>query len=327
MNTMPRNFSSLEINDEIDKSVSDIWIQIEFFLFLMGQIFAIPCYLFVMYHILAHRTARRALHNHVIIMILLYCFLDLIIDLSLTMSYSLSKSVPLFSPILCLTWQFVDYGIWYGSISLMLWASIERHILVFHTKLVRTSQRRLLFHYIPLIFFSLYTPTLYFYLIFIYPCHMAYDDKTIRCGSLCYLKSAPIWFFYYDILTHYVVPVLLVAVFSAILILRFLKQRSRLKRATKWRQCRKMIIQLGLVSISYIVFDLPYIIIVIVQSSGHPEFGHKILSPYISHMVYVPAIIVPYAILLSLPRLKQKLRVLLFWKRTRRIISPMTIIQ
>ncbi|CAF4246851.1 unnamed protein product, partial [Adineta steineri] len=135
------------------------------------------------------------------------------------------------------------------------------------------------------------------------------------------------WFIYYDTLAHYTIPILLITLFSSILILRFIKQKSRLKQAIKWRQCRKMIIQLSLVSISYLVFDLPYIIIVIVQSSGYPNFGSEIITPYISHLVYVPPIVVPYATLLSLPRLKYKLRSLLFWKRNRRIIAPVTVVQ
>ncbi|CAF0991115.1 unnamed protein product [Adineta steineri] len=395
---MSDNFSNHNI---INDNVSRTWIKIEFSLFLIGQIVSIPCYIFVLYHFLAHKITRRALHNHVIIILLIYNFIDLTVDLSLTMTYSLFDIVSPFSPIICLLWQFIDYGIWYGTISLMFWASVERHILVFHSNIIRTKQRRIILHYIPLLFFSLYTPILYFYLIFLYPCDhiflsthvrcgslcyfylapiwfIYYDTLAhytipillitlfssililrfikqksrlkqaikwrqcrkmiiqlsliflsthVRCGSLCYFYLAPIWFIYYDTLAHYTIPILLITLFSSILILRFIKQKSRLKQAIKWRQCRKMIIQLSLVSISYLVFDLPYIIIIIVQSSGYPNFGSEIITPYISHLVYVPPIVVPYATLLSLPRLKHKLRSLLIWKRNRRIIAPITVVQ
>jgi hypothetical protein len=305
--------------------VSRTWIKIEFSLFLIGQLLSIPCYLFVTYHFLVHKTLRCALHNHVIILLLLFNFIDLTIDLSMTMSYSILGYVSPFSPTLCLIWQFIDYGIWYGSISLMFWASVERHILVFHSNLIRTKRKRILVHYVPLTFFSLYTPTLYFYLIFIYPCDRVFIDTSLRCGSVCYLTMASTWFIYYDSLANYTIPILLITVFSSVLILRFLQQKQRLKQATKWRQCRRMIIQLALVSISYLVFDLPYIIIVIVQSSGYPDFGSNILSPYITRLVYVPSIVLPYATLLALPELKQKLRVLLIWKRNRQVVTPSTI--
>ena len=308
-----------------DGYVSRTWLKIEFSLFLIGECLSIPCYLFVMYHFLIHKTLRRALHNHVIILLLIYNFLDLTIDLSLTMTYSLLGFVAPFSPFICLVWQFVDHGIWYGSIALMFWASVERHILVFHSQLTRTKRGRLFAHYIPLSFFTLYTPLLYFYLIVLYPCDRLFVDRSIRCGLPCYLNIAPIWFIYYDSLANYVIPILLIAVFSAFLVLRFLKQKRHINQAVNWHRCRKMIIQLTLVSICYLVFDLPYIIIVIVQSAGYPDFGSDILTPYISRLVYVPPIILPYATLLSFSRLKQKLRALLIFRRIRRTIDSSTV--
>jgi hypothetical protein len=294
-------FSKISNISAKDIDVPHTWIKIEFSLFFIGQLLSIPCYLFVIYHILARKSTRRALHNHVIILMLFFNFIDLTIDLSMTMSYSRLGFVSLFSPTLCLIWQFVDYGIWYGCISLMFWASVERHILVFHWDFIRTRRGRILVHYIPLSFFSLYTPMLYFYLIILYPCDRVFISTSIRCGPVCYLNVAPIWFIYYDSLANYTVPILLIAIFSIVLILRFLQQKDRLKEATRWRQCRKMIVQLALVSITYLVFDLPYIIIIIVQSSGYPSFGSAIITPYISRLVYVPAIVLPYATLLSLP--------------------------
>jgi hypothetical protein len=311
-----------------DMPVTRTWIKIEFSLFLIGELLSIPCYLFIMYHFLVHKTTRQALHNHVIILLLIFNFIDLTIDLSMTMSYSLLGYVSPFSPIICLIWQFVDYGIWYGSISLMFWASVERHILVFHSNLIRTPRRRFFVHYIPLAFFSLYTPILYFFLIFIYPCDRRFVKTSVRCGSICYINVAPIWFIYYDSLANYVIPILLIAVFSSVLILRFLQQKRSLiqTQGGRWRQYRKMIIQLSFVSLSYLIFDLPYIIIVVVQSSGYPDFGSDILTPYISRLVYVPAIVLPYATLLSLSRLKHKLAALLVWTRNRQVIAPSTIV-
>ena len=298
--------------------VSRTWIKIEFSLFLIGELLSIPCYLFVTYHFLAHKSTRRALHNHVIILLLLFNFIDLTIDVSMTMNYSLRGVVAPFSPMICLIWQFVDYGIWYGSISLMFWATVERHILVFYSQVTRTKRGRLFAHYIPLSFFSLYTPLLYFYLIFIHPCDRIFLDTSVRCGPLCYMYIAPIWFIYYDSLANYIIPILLIAAFSTVLILRFLKQKRRLKEPIRWRQGRKMIIQLTLVSIAYLVFDLPYILIVIIQSSGYPDFASDILTPYISRLVYVPSIVLPYATLLSLPRIKQKFQELFIWRRLNR---------
>ncbi|CAF4311391.1 unnamed protein product, partial [Adineta steineri] len=46
------------------------------------------------------------------------------------------------------------------------------------------------------------------------------------------------WFDIYDSIVNYIAPLLLIAVFSMALIVRFVKQRRRLQQATTWRQCR-----------------------------------------------------------------------------------------
>lgn len=295
------------------------WPKLEFSLFLIGQILSIPCYLFVFYHILCDRTARQSLHNHSIFILLTYNFLIVVIDLSLTQDYTRLGYISLFHPAVCLIWQFTDFGIWYGGISMMLWISIERHVLVFHPHFLRTVRGRIFIHYIPLFISAVYTPGLYFVLIFIIPCNRVYSMRTIRCGRNCYTNVIADWFVLYDTITNYIVPVILIAVFSGALFIRFLRQKQRLSRSVTWRQCRKMLLQLLFVSLTYLIFDLPYVIITIVRRTGYPSFANRIITPFITRLTLVPSIILPYAILLALPELKQKLSDLRFWKRDRRV--------
>lgn len=86
-----------------------------------------------------------------------------------------------------------------------------------------------------------------------------------------------------------------------------------------------MLIQLFLVSSIYLLFDLPYVIIFIIRQIGFPNFGENVLSPYIMRLTYLPAISLPYATLIGISRLKQKLRSLLFWKRNTQRIVPINI--
>jgi hypothetical protein len=204
----------------------------------------------------------------------------------MTLNYTRLGYLSSFSPILCLIWKFVDYGIWYGGISLMLWGLFERHILVFHTNLIRTARQRLLIHYIPLTVFSLYAPILFFYIVFIYPCNRIYINTTIRCGKICFYTIIPYSFSLYDSLVNYTIPIILIAIFSVTFFVRFIKQKQRLKRAITWRHCRKMIIQLLLVSATYVIFDLPYVFIYIVRSCGYPDFAISVSSPFITRMTF-----------------------------------------
>jgi hypothetical protein len=295
-----------------------------FWLFLIGEILSIPCYLFVFYHLLFNKVARKSLHNHSIIILLFYNFLNLTIDLSLTQSFTLLGYVLPFSPAHCLIWRYVDNGIWYGGVFLMLWASFERHILIFHSNLVQNLRGRIFFHYIPLGIFSLYAPILYFYLIIIIPCDETYDKTIMHCGVPCFYDVIPYWFSVYDTFADYIIPILLIVVFSVSLFLRFLKQKRKLQQNVTWRQCRKMFIQLMLVSVTYLLFDLPFVIIFLVRQMGDLSFGSDILSPYIASLTLVPAIILPYATLLALPDSKNKLYALCFWRRNRNLINPTT---
>jgi hypothetical protein len=295
-----------------------------FWILLFGEVMSIPCYLFMFYHLLRRRVTRQTLQNHAIFLLLSYNFMNLIIDLSLTLDYLRLGYRSLFVPFMCLLQAYVDYGIWYGAIFLMLWVSIERHILIFHSTLVATARGRFLFHYIPLAIFSLYAPILYFYLIILCPCNRIYNRLRNFCGIICYHNIVPAWFDLFESLFNYIIPILLIAVFSVSLIIRAIVQKRRLQRAVGWRYHRKMIIQLILISSVYTVFDLPYVIYTIVQWAGISTFAGEVISQYFPYLTYVPAIIVPYTTLMALPELKQKFRALIIWNTNQRGVAPLT---
>ncbi|CAF4181635.1 unnamed protein product, partial [Adineta steineri] len=153
-------------------SVKDIylpskWSDIVFGLYIFGEVMAFPCYLFVFYHLLIHKTA----------------------NMPLILSFMQRGVYIPFTPAVCLVHQFVNYGIWYAAIFSMIWLSLERHILIFHSSLTRTARGRCLFHYIPLAIFALYAPVFYFYITFIYPCERMYDAYTLVCGGPYYTCS------------------------------------------------------------------------------------------------------------------------------------------
>ncbi|CAF1010674.1 unnamed protein product [Adineta steineri] len=100
------------------------------------------------------------------------------------------------------------------------------------------------------------------------------------------------------------------------------EQKQRMQQGVTWRRCRKMTLQLVLVSAVYNICDLPAIIVFIIQSSGYPTFASNIWSPFLTRLTLIPSIIVPFAVLLALPELKRKLLALCIWKRNQRVIVP-----
>ena len=111
---------------------------------------SMSCYLFVTYQLLAHRALRQALHNHAILVNLCFNTIVVMIDLPFILSYLYLEHVLPVTAGYCLIWQFIDYGIWFTDIFVTFWASIERHILIFHSNWLNTAKNRFLIHWLPL---------------------------------------------------------------------------------------------------------------------------------------------------------------------------------
>ncbi|UJR16730.1 hypothetical protein I4U23_003630 [Adineta vaga] len=296
------------------------WPDIRFSLYLVGEAFSIPCYLFVFYHLLARKAARKTLYNHSTIVVLLFNFISLTIGLPLIINYSRRGFYVPFNPAICYFHQFVDYGIWYGAIITMVWLSLERHILIFHSNLVSTARGRLIFHYIPLACVSLYSPIFYFCIIFIRSCEHNLDATSFLCGGPWYRCPVPASLSWYMAVCHDIAPIPLIIVISGCLLIRVVVQKHRLQRANGWRQNRKMILQFIFIAATYIIFDLPLVTLTVMRRFGITNFGTNV-STFISPMANTPAIVISYATVITLPDLKQKLRMLIFYKPTQRHVT------
>ena len=207
---------------------------IKFVLLLLGQGIAVPCYTLVLYHFLSHRPLIRAIHNHVTIVNLVVNFAIVVINFTCHLIYLHRGVLVPSSPILCLVWQFIDYGLWFDDLFLKLWTAIERHILIFHSNLLRSARQRLLFHYIPLVAFTVFSPIVYIGLIFFYPTEFTYDFHVLLCGGPYYYNVIPAWLIWYESLAHYIIPILLMIVFAGALPIRVLLQKHRLHVDTRW---------------------------------------------------------------------------------------------
>ncbi|CAF0899689.1 unnamed protein product [Adineta steineri] len=228
------------------------------------------------------------------------------------------------TPAFCLINQFVYYGIWYGAMFSLAWLSIERHILIFHSIRVATARGRLLFHYIPLILFSLYAPIFYVYLIFFYPCERIYDGTMIQCGDACFTGSISNSFKQYILIAHDFMPIVIIIVSSAALLLRVIIQKRRLRQVNEWRKFRKMITQFILISGTFVIFYLPYTVIYFVKALGFSSFGNNVIT-YFVPLTNVPFMALPYATIITLPGLRKKLCALIICKPKQNTIRPVVI--
>jgi hypothetical protein len=137
---------------------------VEFSLIFIVNIPSTLCSFLLLYHLFTKRSLRTALHNHMIIVLLLAILIVQLIDMPLYLKYLYLGFVSPQTTAMCIIWWYIDIGFYDTIVILLAWASFERHILIFHYKLISTRKKLWLFHYFPMIFFLVYP--LSFYLFF-----------------------------------------------------------------------------------------------------------------------------------------------------------------
>jgi hypothetical protein len=137
---------------------------VRFWIYLLGDIPSIICSIFVLYHLLFDRTLRHALNNHVIIILLI---IELT-DVPWTLHYYLYNTNMIETPAFCIIWGWINFGLYVTQLLVFAWASLERHILIFHDQWVSTKRKRFFVHYLPPILILAYC-FIYFAVVFLFP--------------------------------------------------------------------------------------------------------------------------------------------------------------
>ena len=323
--------SSLETDEETEDQLQQTLPppRVQFWTFLIFEVPSLTCTIFLLYHLLSNTKLRKALHNHVIIVLL---FITLCIELFDNPLYidayrlgghynSFSMSIPI-----CLMWWFIDYG-FYGAITVYLaWGSIERHILVFHShQLLRTQRQRFFIHYLPLIIISIYLLGFYIGVIFFPPCENTYDFQSLACGLLpCYEEIS--YLNTWDYLGNGIICTFIETISSVILIIRIFWQKHRTCRLIIWKKHRKMAFQLLSVSCLSLTIVFPQSLIIVIRQIGGSKmnkFGVE-LDPYLFYLYTFVVLLLPFICLGTLSELLKKL--LIFHRKNRRIlVGPMVI--
>ena len=320
MSTKAEN-STAHLSDEIAISrYARFWL-----LFLL-EIPSIICSLFVLYHLLFNRVLRHALHNHVFIIII---FINLTVKLTdgmWTLHYYRTNTVSSSTIGFCLLWMYVNYALYVATTMLVAWATIERHILIFHDRWVSNKTKRVSFHYLPLAILLLYCLGFHVVGIFFPPCENTFDFTQVICGRpLCFynIREAALW----DVVVHDLAPSMIIISFSLALLLRILYQKHRMRQPISWRKHRKMAIQLLSISLLYLVIRIPAMILEFVHACGvSEEFGAD-FTAYFGFYSYYEALLFPFVCAASLPNLGEKIRkAMLCWPQRRNVVAPEVVL-
>jgi hypothetical protein len=302
---------NITLNVSISSTDSDDLISstIRFWLYLLFLIPSMICTLFVLYYLVFDRTLRRSLNNHVIIVLLFtVLFCELTMYPWMLYYYSHSDTWQR-SFAFCVIWGFIDWAVYMLQLLLFAWASIERHILIFHDRWVSTKRKRIFVHYLPVVIISMYWFLFYAYVYFYPSCENTFDSTQMICVTVCLFSSFS--FHAFDLLFNNVLPTLTIVIFSVTLLLRVLRQKQRMRQPILWRKHRKMTVQLLSISALYLLITAPWAIIVFLRICGLPqEIGAK-FEDYSYFVSYYMVLIFPFVSLLSLPELRLKLNKLL----------------
>jgi hypothetical protein len=291
-----------------------------FWLFLAFFIPSIICSLFVIYHFLFNRTLRHALNNHIILVV---SIIGLFYELTVypwMLHYYQSDGIWNRGFLFCQIWAFLDYGLYITQTVLFAWATIERHILIFHDKWVSTKKKRFFVHYLPPIVLLLYCCIFYIVVDFFPPCENFPFNRTLTCAYFCFYDTYVV--FMWDTIGHQILPVVTIIIFSMLLFVRILWQKHRIHQPIQWRKHRKMTVQVLSISFIYILCCFPYTL-VNTMSFFDVLYAIDMNFVYIAfNLTYFVAMLLPFVCLLTLPELHMKLINILHFRQQRNRIVP-----
>jgi hypothetical protein len=298
---------------------------VRFWIILPLYIPSVICSLFVLYHFVVKQNLRNAIHNHVITLLL---FINLIVQLTSIpwmLSYYCVGEVPFRTPLFCMIWMFIDEALYITITVLFAWATIERHILIFHYQLVATKNKFIFVHCFPIVLLLLYCLIYNIITIIAPPCNNEFYYTQFVCGyPLCYYERhlVAMW----DVIVNDMIPTIIIIVCSITLLLRFLYQKTRMHQPIHWRKHRKMAIQLLSISALYLVIYIPEMLMEFIHLCGVNEDVGADFVLYAKFFMVYGNILLPFVCVGSMPELITKIKsICSCWRRQARIVGPETV--
>ena len=297
----------LDIYIENESNLNDpISLSVQFWLYLLSNIISIISCSILLFYLWSKRILRIAIHNHIIILLLLICFLYELIDIPFLLynyRYEISWETESF---LYRFWSFIDIGLYATQLILFAWSVIERHIIVFHTSCLSTARRRFYIHYLPSIVLIIYCLVWYSVTILFPSCSkMDIESKLNDDDVNSCIFHDPIAK-YFDSFFHQMLPLSVITIFSIALFLRIHWQKVQLNESINREKQHQLIFQILSISILYFVFYLPWIFVLIcIQFHSLKDIG-LITMPYAYFFSYYFIFLLPFVCWTSLPEFQWK---------------------
>jgi hypothetical protein len=277
-----------------------------FYTYLIVLIPSIICSLFSLYYFLVNPHLRHALNNHVIILVL---SIGLIYEVTIypwMLYYYYYEGIWKRAKSFCLIWAFIDWVFYVLQTILFAWATIERHILIFHDQWISTEKKRFFIHYLPLVILTLYCLIFYIIVDFFPLCQNSFNNSYMRCAYCCINDYTE--FYILETIVHQILPNMIIVIFSIALFVRVIRIKYRLQQTIQWRKHRKMTIQLLSISFLYLIFSFPYTILNFMHLFGFSYALNRNLTDFLDFYSYFLMMLLPFVCTLTLPELSKKMK-------------------
>ncbi|CAF2628752.1 unnamed protein product [Rotaria sp. Silwood2] len=288
---------------------------------LIIEIPSLLCTLFLLYYLFSDRTLRLALHNHVIMILLVLTLVYELIAMPLYLNYFRTATIWPSLPGICLMMWMIGFGCYNTCTILVAWASIERHILVFYHRLLTTRIQRIFIHYLPLVAILTYTTVFYVKVILFSNCENRFNYSLELCGANPCYQTDP-FLAMWDVLLNGVIPTFVIGLFSLILLRRVIQQKRTVGCRLEWKRYRKLTLQLLSVASLHFFFDFPLTLVRFVQLTGHRGWAIEIESVFFFTSYFV-LLLQPFVTLNSIPNIGKKFKKLMSRQR-RSTAIPLT---
>jgi hypothetical protein len=281
---------------------------LKFFIFVPIDIISIPLSISIICHLYKKNRQNRNLSDDILIILILISLIDIIFQQSGVLIYFELSFVWPESNIYCIIWNYFNYFDYYLNLYLTVWASIERHILIFHIHFFDNNKKRFFFHRFPLILIILYGIFVYLGLLVFDSCQNNFQMNQPWCGGVCFEQNQIKHFCHWIINT--VLPICLIIILNILLIIRIIRQKNRIKQNRSiWCKCRKLTIQMISISSIYLICFLPSGIIYVLRILlNNNQFGENAFQICFQYTFLFANSLLPFVTISLLPDLRKKIK-------------------
>lgn len=278
----------------------------QFWSYLIVLIPAIAFSIFVLYSLLVDQHRTRSIHNHIVILLVIIGFFYQITVYPWKLHFFRVSTDLVPNVSFCYLWYFLEWFFPNTQTLLLTWSSIERYFLIFHNQLLSTRIKRILLHYFPMLIIPLYT-LIYTIIVLLFPsCNNWIDLTQIPCLYPCMLDFHSI--IIYEAMMHTILPVFTIAIINIYLCGHFIWRRNCVHRPNRWRQHRKLILQMLILPSVCLLFGIPFAIVIFLRIWITNAFVLLDTLLYASYFCYYPSLMLPMLAAWTSPEVKRRFR-------------------